>query len=456
MRTAVVLFTRDLRVHDNPALATACANAERVVPLYVLDPKLQTVSANRVRFLHQALADLRGTLRGLGGDLVVRQGDPVAETIRLATAVGAEGIAMAADVSRYARRRERRFAEECERHRISFRLFPGVTVVGPGDVRPGGGDHYRVFSPYYRAWESAKWRAEVATPATITLPDGLDAGALPDPPAGDSPGAMDGGETEGRRRMAAWLRHSAPAPGGRPVHGDIIAYADLHNDMPADGTSRLSPYLRWGCVSPLALALAVRGIGGEGPAAYLRQLGWRDFYYQVTYAFPAIATHPYRRSGDVDWRPDADALRHWQDGTTGVPIVDAGMRQMQAEGWMHNRARLITGAFLTKHLGLDWRAGVDWFFRWLLDGDVANNSGNWQWVAGTGNDTRPYRRFNPIRQAERFDPDGVYVRRYVPELKSVDGRAVHQPWRLPDTVRRGLDYPGPLESRRDEAVWLRP
>ncbi len=444
MRTAVVLLTRDLRVHDNPALAATCANAERVVPLYVLDPKLQTISANRVRFLHQALADLRRTLRGLGGDLVIRQGDPVAETVRLATEVGAEGIAMAADVSTYARRREQRFVAECERHRIAFRLFPGVTVVGPGDVKPGGGgDHYRVFSPYYRAWEAAQWRAEVATPAAVTLPDGLDPGALPDPPPGDSPDAMTGGETEGRRRVDTWLKHMGP-------------YTELHNDMPADGTSRLSPYLRWGCVSPLALALAVRGTDGEGPAAYLRQLGWRDFYYQVTYAFPDISRTPYRRSGDVDWRTDADALQHWKDGTTGVPIVDAGMRQMQAEGWMHNRARLITGAFLTKHLGLDWRAGVDWFFRWLLDGDVANNSGNWQWVAGTGNDTRPYRRFNPIRQAERFDPDGVYVRRYVPELKSVDGRAVHQPWRLPAAVRRGLDYPGPLESHRDEAVWLRP
>jgi deoxyribodipyrimidine photo-lyase len=443
MRTAVMLFTRDLRMHDNPALAAACANAERVVPLYVLDPKLQTISANRVRYLHQALADLRQTLRGLGGDLVVRHGDPVAEAITVATATGAEGIAMAADVSAYARRRERRFAEECERHRISLRLFPGVTVVSPGDLRPGGGDHYRVFSPYYRAWAAAKWRVEAATPTRITLPDGLDAGDLPAPPAGDSPHAVPGGETEGRRRVATWLRHIGP-------------YDELHNDMPADGTSRLSPYLRWGCVSPLALANAARGLDGAGPAAYVRQLGWRDFYYQVTWAFPKISTEPYRRSGDVDWRSDADALQHWKDGLTGVPIVDAGMRQMMAEGWMHNRARLITGAFLTKHLGLDWRAGVDWFFRWLLDGDVANNSGNWQWVAGTGNDTRPYRRFNPIRQAERFDPDGVYVRRYVPELKSVDGRAVHQPWRLPDKVRRGLDYPDPLESHRDEAVWLRP
>lgn len=444
MKTAVVLFTRDLRIRDNPALAAACANAERVVPLFVLDPKLQQFSANRVRFLHQALADLRGTFRGLGGDLVIRTGDPVAETMKLATEVQAEGLAMAADVSAYAKSRQRRFEQECDEHRMSLRLFPSVTVVSPGDVRPGGGsDHYKVFTPYFRTWEQAKWRDEVATPRIVRLPDGVDPGVLPEPPAGDSPGAVEGGETEGLRRVETWLRHVGP-------------YDDLHDDMAADGTSRLSPYLRFGCVSPLALANAARKLDGGGPAAFVRQLCWRDFYYQVTNAFPKISTDAYRRSGDLEWRYDQDALEHWQDGLTGVPIVDAGMRQLRAEGWMHNRARLITAAFLTKHLGLDWRDGVQWYFRLLLDGDVANNSGNWQWVAGTGNDTKPYRRFNPIRQAERFDTDGVYVRRYVPELKSVEGKAVHQPWRLPESVRAGLDYPGPLESHRDEAVWLRP
>jgi deoxyribodipyrimidine photo-lyase len=440
MRTAVVLFTRDLRVHDNPALATACANAERVVPLFILDPKLKDLSANRARFMHQALADLRETLRGRGGDLVIREGDPVAETIKLAREVDADGIALAADVSGYARRRERGLEEECGRHRISLRLFPGVTVVNPGDVKPGGGGaHYKVFSPYHRAWEAAKWRDEVATPRIITLPDGVDAGRLPALPEGESPEAAAGGETEGRRRVKTWLSHIGP-------------YDDLHDDMAADGTSRLSPYLRFGCVSPLVLANAARAKDGPGPAAFVRQLCWRDFYYQVTQAFPKISTEAYRKAGDGDWRDDSDALRHWQDGLTGVPIVDAGMRQLRAEGWMHNRARLITAAFLTKHLGLDWRRGVSWFFRWLLDGDLANNSGNWQWVAGTGNDTKPYRRFNPIRQAERFDPDGVYVRRYVPELTSLDGKTVHQPWRLDHQ----LDYPSPLESHRDEAVWLRP
>ncbi|MFI5935934.1 cryptochrome/photolyase family protein [Actinoplanes sp. NPDC051494] len=444
MRTAIVLFTRDLRVHDNPALATACANAESVVPLFVLDPHLGKLSPNRARFLHQCLADLRESLRSRGGDLVIRTGDPVTETLRLAGEVEADGIALTEDISAYARRREQRLREECDAQRISLRLFPGTAVVPPGDVRPGGGGGtYKVFSPYYRAWDAAKWRDEVATPRAITLPPGVTVGQLPALPEGESPDALDGGETEGRRRLKTWLGHVGP-------------YDDLHDDLPADGTSRLSAYLRFGCVSPLVVANAARAMDGPGPAAFVRQLCWRDFYYQVVSAFPKISTEAYRKSGDLEWRDDPDALKHWQDGLTGVPVVDAGMRQLRAEGYMHNRARLITAAFLTKHLGIDWRHGVQWFFRWLNDGDVANNSGNWQWVAGTGNDTKPYRRFNPIRQAERFDPNGEYVRRYVPELSSIQGKAVHQPWRLADTVRSGLDYPGPLESHRDEAVWLRP
>jgi deoxyribodipyrimidine photo-lyase len=443
MRTALVLLTRDLRVRDNPALAAACANAEQVVPLFVLDPRLEQLSANRARFLHQCLADLRETLRAKGGDLIVRCGDPVAETIRLAREAGAEGVALASDVSGYARRREQLLARECAEHRLSLRLFPGTTVVPPGAVRPGGGGHYRVFTPYHRAWASVPWRVEVATPRRVVLPPGITAGQLPEVPRGESADAAAGGESEGRRRLKAWFDH-------------LDTYDELHDDLAADGTSRLSAYLRFGCVSPLAVANAARARRGAGPAAFLRQLCWRDFYYQVTAAFPGISTEAYRPAADVGWRDDRDALRQWQEGLTGVPVVDAGMRQLRAEGWMHNRARMITASFLTRHLGLDWRDGLKWFFRWLIDGDVPNNSGNWQWVAGTGHDTNPYRRFNPIRQAERFDPEGVYVRRYLPELKSVEGRAVHQPWRLPATVRLGLEYPGPLESHRGEAVWLRP
>ncbi|MBM0274167.1 cryptochrome/photolyase family protein [Micromonospora tarensis] len=437
--TAVVLLTRDLRVHDHPALATSCAAFDRVVPLYVLDPALAELSANRTRFLHQALAELRAELRERGGDLVVRHGDPVAETIRLAGEVDATGVALSADVSHYARRRERRLRAECERHRLHLRLFPGLTVVEPGTLRPGGGgDHYRVFSPYHRAWAAHRWREELAAPDRIALPDGVRVGRLPTLPAGDSPDAAVGGERTARQRLTDWLP-------------DLPRYDDQHDDMAGDDTSRLSPYLRFGCLSPLAVA----NRAGDRSGPFVRQLCWRDFYYQVTAAFPDISTAAYRRDATERWRYDDDALSAWAAGRTGVPIVDAGMRQLRAQGWMHNRARLITAGHLTKHLGQDWRSGVAVFFRWLLDGDVANNSGNWQWVAGTGNDTKPYRGFNPVRQAERYDPDGEYVRRWVPELAGVRGKAVHQPWRLPDQLGAALDYPPPLSVPGADPVWLR-
>ncbi|MFY1626086.1 cryptochrome/photolyase family protein [Micromonospora sp. WMMD723] len=437
-RTAVVLFTRDLRVHDHPALATACAAFDRVVPLYVLDPALTGHSPNRNRFLHQCLAELRDTLRTLGGDLVIRRGDPVAETIRLAREVDAEGIGLSADVSRYAHRRERRLRAECDRHRMFLRLFPGVTVVEPGELRPGGGDHYRVFTPYHRVWSGARWREELAAPRRVTLPTGVAVGRLPAAPQGESPDAAVGGESVGRRRLTRWL----------PT---LSRYDDIHDDLAADETSRLSPYLRFGCLSPLTVANRADDRGHP----FVRQLCWRDFYHQVTAAFPEIAAKAYRRGATEDWRYDAAALDAWTDGRTGMPIVDAGMRQLHAEGWMHNRARLITAGYLTKVLGLDWRPGLAVFSRWLLDGDVPDNSGNWQWVAGTGNDSRPYRGLNPVRQAERYDPDGGYVRRWVPELATVAGRAVHQPWRLPTEVRRTLDYPPPLEVPGADPVWLR-
>ncbi len=424
MDTAVVLFTRDLRVHDNPALHTACQTAAKVVPLFVLDPAVPS-SPNRQRFLLESLADLRETLRGKGGDLVIRQGDTVTEALKVASDVDADGIALAADVSPFARRRERRLAEGAGRR--SVKLFPGVTVMPAGDLRTGGGGHYKVFTPYWRSWQAARHREVVAAPRKIALPPGVDIGRLPEPGSGQ--GFATGGETPGRKRVKAWV-------------GTVGDYDDIHNDMPGDSTSRLSPYLHFGCVSPLDLMAAVSTKDGAEP--FMRQLCWRDFYAQVLAAFPDLRRKAYRPGADDTWKDDRHALEAWEAGQTGVPIVDAGMRQLVDEGWMHNRARLLTASYLTKHLGVDWRSGGDVFMAHLLDADVGNNFGNWQWVAGTGNDTRPYRRFNPVRQALRFDPDGDYVRRYVPELAGVAGRAVHTPWDLDEAARRALKYPEPL------------
>lgn len=397
MKTAVVLFTRDLRVHDHPALAAACSTFDRVVPLYVLDPKLAGRSPNRDRFLHQSIVDLRAALRSLDGDLLVRSGDPVTVTLDVAREVNAAGVAASADVSHYARRRERRLAEGCEKDGRSLRLFPGLTVLDPGAVSPAAGDYYRVFSPYHRAWEAAKWRALVKPPKSVTLPSGLAAGRLPAAPEGESPDAAPGGETAARQRLQSWIGH-APE------------YGDTHNDLADDRTSRFSPYLRFGCLSPLEVAAAA--LKRSGSEAFVRQVCWRDFYYQVAWAFPDLARRNYRPGANASWKDDPEGLKAWTLGETGVPIVDAGMHQMRREGWMHNRARLVVASYLTKDLGIDWRLGYAEFDRWLLDGDVPNNGGNWQWTAGTGNDTRPYRRFNPQRQAERYDPSGEYIARY--------------------------------------------
>jgi deoxyribodipyrimidine photo-lyase len=428
METAIVLFTRDLRVRDNPALALACARARQVVPLFVIDSSLN-VPPNRARFLAESIAVLRGELRKRGGDLMIRHGEPVAEVIRLAERTSGQAVFMAGDVSRYAVRRQQDLGRECARHRLALEITPGHAVVPPGELRPAGGDHYRVFTPYWRAWSAARWRQTVAAPAVVPLPSGLRIGRIILNGQAPSPSLAPGGERAGRKRARRWLE------------GGLSRYGDQHDDLAGDDTSRLSAYLRFGCVSPVALARAAReAAGGE---EFVRQLAWRDFFYQVTAAFPDMARENYRSRG-VRWRDDHDALDAWQEGRTGVPIVDAGLRQLAAEGFMHNRARMITGSFLTRNLGADWRHGYRHFFRLLADGDVANNGGNWQWVAGTGNDTRPNRVLNPLRQARRFDPAGGYVRRYVPELAGLQAPQIHTPWKLPGPQRRRLSYPAPI------------
>ena len=431
MDTAIVLFTRDLRTRDNPALAGACARARLVVPLFVVDPAL-TAAPNRARFLADSVAALRKELRGLGGDLVIRQGDPVAEVIQLATRTAAQAVFVARDVSRYAARREQRLARECARHRIALELTPGHTVVAPGDLQPAGGGHYRIFTPYWRAWRAAAWRRPWEAPLAVSVPAGIEPGKLPSPGKGSSAGLAPGGERAGRDRARAWL------------DGPLAAYADERDQLAGDETSRLSPYLRFGCVSALALARAA--LPRPGGEEYCRQLAWRDFFHQVTAAFPDIATADYRPGppGHRDWAQDPGALDAWRAGRTGIPVVDAGLRQLAAEGFMHNRARMITASFLTRTLGIDWRHGYRHFGELLADGDVACNAGNWQWVAGTGNNPRPGRVLNPLRQAVRFDHDGGYVRRYVPELASLAAPYIHTPWKLPSAQRRQLSYPDPL------------
>ena len=421
MTRAVVLFTRDLRVHDQAALSAAAEASAEVVPLFVLDEALRRSPA-RDRFLRQALSDLRSSLRRLGGDLVVRAGDPVDETLRVAHETGSTAVYLGADASAYAQARQARLERA-----IEVRVENTIAAVAPGELAPAGRDHYRVFTPFWRRWREVPPADPLGPPARLGVPRGIDPGALP-----LEAGA---GETAGRRQLRAWLR------------GGLHEYAERRNDLAPAATSRLGPYLHFGCISAVE---TIAGARAEGPVAeeFVRQLCWRDFYLQLLAANPETARRDLHER-DRDWLEDPDALAAWAEGRTGFPIVDAAMRQLKSEGWLPNRARLIAASFLTKTLGIHWREGARVFFEHLVDGDVANNTGNWQWVAGTGVDTRPNRRFNPVTQAKRFDPDGAYVRRYVPELASLEGAAVHEPWRAP-LAARAPEYPAryPIDAMR--------
>ncbi len=446
MTVSLLLFNRDLRVHDHPALRAA-AGANRVIPLFVFDEQILRsgfACPNRLAFMLDSLRDLGESLRRLGAPLLVRRGDPVREAVRLAREAGATEVHTSADYSALARRREERLARACEEERIALHLHPGVTVVAPGRLSPAGGDHFRVFSPYHRAWSAVEPEPAVAAPRRLASPSGIGGRRLPGlgklASATPSPDLLAGGEQEGRRRMRFFLRNQ------------VSGYEDGHDDLAGDRTSRLSAFLRFGCISPRELVQRSREQRGGG--AFARQLCWRDFHHQVLAAFPALPHRNYRSRGDR-WSRSERALEAWREGLTGYPIVDAGMRQLAREGYMHNRARLVVASFLTKDLYIDWREGARHFWNLLADGEIANNSGNWQWVAGTGNDTRPNRVFNPIRQAHRFDPDGDYVRRYVPELNAIDGAAVHEPWTLGPGERRGLCYPEPIVDHAEAAAALR-
>jgi deoxyribodipyrimidine photo-lyase len=440
VKTAVVLFNRDLRVHDNPAL-TAAARAERTVPLFVLDKRLlgsRFAAPNRVAFMLEALHDLDVGLRRAGGRLFVRRGDAVEQALAVARECGAGELHVSADWSAYAVERERQLATACRAERIEFHAHPGTTIVPPGAATPAGGDHFKVFTPYYRAWSQLPLRRRLGPPRKLSVPGRVATVRLSAPEklssGRPSPRRARGGESEGRRLMGAFVR------------GPLEDYEERHDDLPGDATSRLSPHLRFGCVSALELMEEARGRRGGDP--FVRQLCWRDFHHQVLAACPSLPSRDYRPRGDR-WSHSQRTLDAWRQGLTGYPVVDAAMRQLAAEGFMHNRARMAVASFLTKDLYIDWRAGARHFWDLLSDGEVANNAGNWQWVAGTGNDSRPNRVLNPIRQAERFDPEGEYVRRYVPELEGVCGKAIFRPWLTEGFGRLG--YPPPIVDH-DEAV----
>jgi deoxyribodipyrimidine photo-lyase len=429
--SAIVLFTRDLRVHDHPGLAAASAEYDAIVPLFVFDDALlrDAGTPNRLRFLLDALTDLKQSLGRHGADLVLRRGDVVEQTVLIARAAGAKTVFIGDAVSAYAQERTRRLQAD-----LDVRVEDSTSAIAPGEVVPVARNHYRVFTPYWRRWQEEPLRPVLPAPRRITVPPGIDRGRVPElhelAPEKTSAGLPPGGEREARRRLERWLEEG------------LETYDVARDELASDRTSRLSAYLHFGCISPVETITRAR-LRGEAAGGFIRQLCWRDFYSQLRAANPQTPRQDLNPRRGA-WNDDLDALENWRRGTTGYPIVDAGMRQLHAEGWMHNRARLVVAAFLTRTLGIDWRHGARTFAELLVDADVANNVGNWQWVAGTGVDTRPNRAFNPIAQAKRRDPDGDYVRRYVPELAELPGPAVHEPWRAP-LASVAPEYPPPMQ-----------
>jgi deoxyribodipyrimidine photo-lyase len=445
MNVSVVLFTSDLRLHDHPALRAA-GGARQVVPLFVRDRGVAEAgfaAPNRLAFLADCLHDLDTGLRERGGRLVLRSGDLVDEVCKVAAETDADEVHMAADVSGYAQRREQRLRRALEAEGRRLHVHDTVTTaVAPGAVTPASSDHFAVFTPYFRQWSGVHLRAPLAAPRTVRVPEGVGSEDLPSRAGvtGLSPGLATGGESEGRRVSTRWLRSG------------IAAYEDIHDDLAGDATSRLSPHLHFGTLSPVELVHRARRVDGPGAEAFVRQLAWRDFHRQVLAARPASASADYRTKHDR-WRSEPGAredIAAWKEGRTGYPLIDAAMRQLRHEGWMHNRGRLLTASFLTKTLYVDWRVGARHFLDLLVDGDVANNQLNWQWMAGTGTDSRPNRVLNPVTQAKRYDPTGAYVRRWVPELSELEGASVHEPWKLKELDRVALgDYPDPIVDLAD-------
>ena len=449
MATAPLWYRRDLRIREHPALRAALDRCDVVVPVFCLDDRLlhgRHASGPRTQFMLECLSDLRAGLERRGGGLVVRYGPPERELASLTREVGAGEVHFTADVTPFARGRGETVARSLGRAGVELRAHPGLAVVDdPGAILTRRGTPHTVFSAYFRTWLRAPRREVRGAPRSVSaLPAGIDAGEIPSLEAlgleQEVQDPLPGGEEAGRRRMSAFLRNG------------VQRYTSNHDALGADKTSRLSPYLRFGCVS--ARELEERLPRGEGADAFRRQLAWRDFYQQVILHHPGNAEHEHqeRYRGTIEWSQDEGRFRAWAEGRTGYPLVDAGMRQLRREGWMHNRARLVVGSFLTKDLGIDWRRGERWFMRLLIDGDEANNNGNWQWIASVGVDPQPaFRRiYNPARHMERFDPDGAYVRRHVPELRGVPDEHLREPWEMPEEVQRavgcviGEDYPEPI------------
>jgi deoxyribodipyrimidine photo-lyase len=454
---ALVWFRDDLRLADNPALAAACATGRPVACVYVLDeesPGIRPLGGAARWWLSRSLAALETAIKGHGGTLVLRRGkaaqiisELVAETAAKAVywnrRYGAAEIAVDTAIK-----------EALKRQGAEATSSNGALLHEPWEVLNKAGEPFRVFTPYHRAAAALPVLAPCPAPPSPHLVNGISSDTLADwalqPQHPDWAGGLRAfwtpGETGARECIAAFLDDG------------MKGYAHGRDRPDQDHTSRLSPYLRFGNISPHQVLAAVRHADDAGTipthdaAKFLAELYWREFSYALLFHFPDLGIRNFQPRFDVfPWRRDAAFLKAWQRGRTGYPLVDAGMRQLWETGWMHNRVRMVAASFLIKHGLIDWRDGEAWFWDTLVDADPANNAASWQWVAGSGADAAPYFRiFNPVTQSEKFDPQGDYIRRFVPELAGLSTQAIHRPWTAGEAVlkqaggRPGQAYPRPI------------
>ncbi|GAA0922642.1 deoxyribodipyrimidine photo-lyase [Pseudonocardia zijingensis] len=424
-RPATVLwFRRDLRLSDHPALLAALETGHDVLPVFVRDPRLVAHGGARVRRLEASLAALA---RDTGGALVVRTGDPARVVPELAREVGAGEVHISRETTPYGRSRDQRVKKALGADGARLVETGSPYAVGPGRLLTATGHTpFRVFTPFSRAWHDHGRSGPGPRPDAVPWRRGI-AG---DPVGAPEPGA---GEAAALARWAAFVGHH------------LDDYAKQRNRPDLDTTSRMSAHLKYGEIHPRTmLADLDEHADRSGAERYTTELCWREFYADVLYHCPHSAWQdltPALRGMEYDEGPEVDELvEAWRRGRTGFPLVDAGMRQLLAESWMHNRVRMVTASFLVKDLHVWWPVGARHFLDHLVDGDLASNNHGWQWVAGTGTDPSPYFRvFNPVSQGLRFDPDGAYVRHWVPELAHLEGAAAHEPWRHPDGLAHG--YP---------------
>ena len=430
---SIAWFRRDLRVGDNPALLAArTAAAEgHVVPVFILDPALwKPAGTPRRTFLIGCLEKLN---EAMDGHLVVRQGDPASVLPALVAELGANSVHIAADSGPYGRRRDRLVRTALQGTEL---VTTGSSyAVTPGLVCKQDGEPYRVFTPFARAWREHGWRAPAITPRSMPWLSNVDSEPLPHSAQPDGTRLPAPGERAAREVWRAF----------REEH--VARYTSDRNRPDLDRTSRLSPYLHLGCIHPRTLLADVATDSASGSRSFINEIAWREFYADVLWHHPDSARdylqQQFKKMTYSTGAHAEDNFAAWTQGRTGYPMVDAGMRQLLAEGWMHNRVRMLVASFLVKDLHQEWTRGARWFMQHLVDGDLASNSHGWQWVAGCGTDAAPYYRvFNPVLQGKKFDPNGDYVRRYVSELREVkesQGDSIHEPWKLPGGVPAG--YP---------------